>query len=57
MAGNKVVSGSSCINTEKVHQIGACNINLSAEDEFVESIEYIPCPDFQFSVSQLESIF
>ncbi|XP_076247861.1 modifier of rpr and grim, ubiquitously expressed [Calliopsis andreniformis] len=48
MAGNKVVSGS-CVNGEKVHQIGTCNVNLNVEDEFAESIEYIPCPDFQFS--------
>ncbi|XP_043250284.1 uncharacterized protein LOC122396179 [Colletes gigas] len=49
MAGDKVVVSSSNMSGEKSHQIGACNVGLSLEDEFVESIEYIPSPEFQFS--------
>lgn len=51
MAGDKVVGGSSYMSGEKVHQISACNVNLNLEDEFVESVEYVPCPEFLFSVS------
>ncbi|XP_033337103.1 modifier of rpr and grim, ubiquitously expressed [Megalopta genalis] len=48
MAGDKVVGGSSYISGEKVHQISACNVNLNVEDEFLESVEYVPCPEFFF---------
>ncbi|XP_053984042.1 uncharacterized protein LOC128893706 [Hylaeus anthracinus] len=47
MAGDKVVGSSSYMPGEKGQQISNANLNL--EDEFIESIEYIPCPEFQFS--------
>lgn len=50
MAGDKVIGSSSVVNREKVHQGGAYNVHLNLEDEFTESVEYIPCPEFQFSV-------
>lgn len=51
MADDKVVSGSLCLNGEKVHQTGACNVNLNLTDEVTASTEYIRCPEFQFAVS------
>lgn len=57
MAGDKVVGSSSYMPGEKAHQIDACNVNLNLEDEFAESIEYIPCPEFQFSVSYLNHYY
>ncbi|XP_076670205.1 modifier of rpr and grim, ubiquitously expressed isoform X1 [Andrena cerasifolii] len=51
MADDKVVSGSFCVNGEKVHQTGACNVNLNLTDEVTASTEYIACPEFQFATS------
>lgn len=53
MAGDKVVGGSSHLTKEKVHKDDTYNENLNVEDEFVEPIEYVPCPEFNFSVSLL----
>ncbi|KZC11577.1 PREDICTED: uncharacterized protein LOC107189723 [Dufourea novaeangliae] len=49
MAGDKVIGDPSYMSEEKVRQISACNVNLYPEDELLESVEYIPCPEFQFS--------
>ncbi|EZA59477.1 hypothetical protein DMN91_010871 [Ooceraea biroi] len=49
MAGDKIVDCSRNGNSEKISENGDLNINLNLEDEFIESVEYIPCPEFQFS--------
>lgn len=51
MAGDKIVDCSQNGNSERINENGDLNLNLSLEDEFVESMEFIPCPEFQFSVS------
>jgi len=51
MAGDKIVDCSRNGNSEKISENGDLNINLNLEDEFAESLEYIPCPEFQFSAS------
>lgn len=51
MAGDKIVDSSQNGNNEIISENGDLNLNLNLEDEFVESIEYIPCPEFHFSVS------
>ncbi|CAK9821484.1 Ubiquitin-conjugating enzyme E2 5A [Anthophora retusa] len=50
MAGDKVVHNSSHANKQKIHQGGAYNDTLNLEDDFAESIEYIPCPEFDFPI-------
>ena len=49
MAGDKVVGGSSHLTKEKLHKEDTHNENLNVEDEFTEPIEYVPCPEFNFS--------
>ncbi|XP_050454356.1 uncharacterized protein LOC126853024 [Cataglyphis hispanica] len=51
MAGDKIVDGSQNCNSERISESGELNLNLNLEDELVESIEYIPCPEFQFSAT------
>ncbi|EFN68974.1 Ubiquitin-conjugating enzyme E2-17 kDa [Camponotus floridanus] len=51
MAGDKIVDGSQNCNSERISESGDLNLNLNLEDELVESIEYIPCPEFQFSAT------
>lgn len=51
MAGDKVVGCSSHLSKEKIHQENTYNENLNLEEEFAEPIEYVPCPEFHFSVS------
>mgnify|MGYP004599719759 CR=1 FL=1 len=55
MAGDKVIGSSSHMSKEKVHKEGTYNENLNLEDEFAEPIEYVPCPEFHFSVSLLNN--
>lgn len=50
MAGDQIIDGSQNGNNEKISENGDLNLNLNLEDEFVELVEYIPCPEFQFSV-------
>ncbi|GAB1867020.1 Ubiquitin-conjugating enzyme E2-17 kDa [Camponotus japonicus] len=51
MAGDKIVDDSQNCNSERISESGDLNLNLNLEDELVESIEYIPCPEFQFSAT------
>ncbi|XP_072761853.1 uncharacterized protein Morgue [Anoplolepis gracilipes] len=51
MAGDKIVDGSQNCNSERISESGDLNLNLNLEDELVESVEYIPCPEFQFSAT------
>ncbi|XP_032676655.1 uncharacterized protein LOC116846651 [Odontomachus brunneus] len=51
MAGDQIVDGSQNGNNEKINENGDLNLNLNLEDEFVELVDYIPCPEFQFSTS------
>jgi len=52
MAGDKIVDCTQNGNSEKISENGDLSLSLNLEDDFVESIEYVPCPEFQFSVSQ-----
>lgn len=52
MAGDKIIDSSQNGNNEKISENGGLNLSLSLEDEFAESTEYIPCPEFHFSVSR-----
>lgn len=51
MAGDQIVDCSQNGNNEKISENGDLNLNLNLEDEFVELVEFVPCPEFQFSVS------
>lgn len=51
MAGDKIVDCTQNGNSEKISENGDLNFSLNLEEDFVESIEYVPCPEFQFSVS------
>lgn len=55
MAGDKVVGCSSHLSKEKIHQESTYNENLNLEEEFAEPIEYVPCPEFHFSVSLIKN--
>jgi len=52
MAGDKIVDCTQNGNSEKINENGDLSLSLNLEDDFIESIEYVPCPEFQFSVSQ-----
>lgn len=52
MAGDKIVDCTQNGNSEKISENGDLGFSLNLEDDIVESIEYVPCPEFQFSVSQ-----
>ncbi|KAG7189105.1 hypothetical protein KM043_008680 [Ampulex compressa] len=49
MAGDKIVGSSQYESGEKINDNGDFHLHLDLEDEFAESIEYIPCPEFEFS--------
>ncbi|XP_018373665.1 PREDICTED: uncharacterized protein LOC108767981 isoform X2 [Trachymyrmex cornetzi] len=49
MAGDKIVDCTQNGNSEKISENGDLSLSLNLEDDFVESIEYVPCPEFQFS--------
>ncbi|XP_020291808.1 uncharacterized protein LOC109858705 [Pseudomyrmex gracilis] len=51
MAGDKIVDCSQNGNSDKINENGDFSFNLNLDDEFAESVEYIPCPEFQFSTT------
>ncbi|XP_011869024.1 PREDICTED: uncharacterized protein LOC105562635 [Vollenhovia emeryi] len=51
MAGDKIVDCTQNGNGEKISENGDLSLSLNLEDDFVESIEYVPCPEFQFSTT------
>ncbi|XP_011686263.1 PREDICTED: uncharacterized protein LOC105449007 [Wasmannia auropunctata] len=51
MAGDKIVDCTQNGNSEKISENGDLSLSLNLEDDFVESIEYVPCPEFQFSTT------
>ncbi|KYM98790.1 PREDICTED: uncharacterized protein LOC108777268 [Cyphomyrmex costatus] len=51
MAGDKIVDCTQNGNNEKISENGDLSPSLNLEDDFVESIEYVPCPEFQFSTT------
>lgn len=58
MAGDQIVDGSQNGNNEKISENGdLLSLNLNLEDDFVELAEYIPCPEFQFSVSYFYDLY
>ncbi|KYM75407.1 Ubiquitin-conjugating enzyme E2 5A [Atta colombica] len=51
MAGDKIVDCTQNGNNEKINENGDLSLSLNLEDDFIESIEYVPCPEFQFSTT------
>lgn len=40
-------------NNEKSSDNIECHLNLSLDEAFSDTIEFTPCPEFQFAVSRL----
>lgn len=57
MAGDRTARKSENVdnNSDKSPDNIECYLNLSLDEAFSDSVEYVPCPEFQFAVS--ENIF
>lgn len=54
MAGEKIAQTSRNVkNCDRASDNSDSALNIDLEDDFLDAIEHIPCPEFQFAVSSV----